>query len=112
MEVYMAKWVVLVESNCAVKGKDDEFNKWYNNVHLVDVLTLREVVRATRYERIAPSEGQARYLAAYEVETDDLNTVMQAVGKNMERWTKEGRISPLFAMTSMGTFKQIISKER
>ena len=59
---------MLVFTN-AVEGRDDEFNDWYDNVHLKEVLELPEFTAATRYRL---SDGQLfpdqphRYLAIYE----------------------------------------------
>ena len=59
---------MLVFTN-AVEGRDDEFNDWYDNVHLKEVLELPEFTSASRYRL---SEGQLfpdqphRYLAIYE----------------------------------------------
>ncbi len=66
----MPKVQMLVYSN-AVDGKDDEFNRWYNEVHLSEVIQLTEAVAATRYRlsdyQAADADGY-RYLAIYEFE--------------------------------------------
>ena len=105
----MEKVLFVVESNCADPLREDEFNEWYNKTHLPDVLETPGVVRAIRYERIAPSEGQAKYLALYEIEADDLQAVMIAAGENMERKKAEGRWNDLLQSTANSTFKQIYS---
>lgn len=38
----MAKWLVAVDSNCSDPEREEEFNEWYNEVHLPD----QEPVRA------------------------------------------------------------------
>ena len=105
----MDKVIFIVESNCADPLKEDEFNEWYNKTHLPDVLETPEIVRAVRNERIAPSEGQAKYLALYEIEADDLQAVMKALGENIKRKKDEGRWSDLYQGTANSTFKQIYS---
>mgnify|MGYP001183584620 CR=1 FL=1 len=75
------KFVVLTN---AVDGRDAEFNDWYTNVHLPDVLAIPGVVSAERFklahaQRIA--EQPYGYLAIYEVETDDLKSVTAEIGK-------------------------------
>jgi hypothetical protein len=108
----MTKWLVIVESNCKEPAKEDEFNRWYNEIHLHDVLETLGVVRATRYERIAPEEGQAKYVALYEVEADDLGAVMNSVEENIARKASQGRMSPLLEMTSTSSYRHMISLER
>jgi len=60
---------MLVFTNAA-DDRHDEFNTWYDQVHLTEVLSLPEFVGATRHvladAQMSP-EGQAhRYLAIYE----------------------------------------------
>ncbi len=57
----------------AVEGREDEFNKWYDEVHLAEVLTVPQFVAARRY--VATDEslggpGPRKYLAVYEIEGD------------------------------------------
>ena len=72
----MNKIVFVVESNCADPAREDEFNEWYNNIHVPDVLEMSGVLRGSRYVRMNPSEGQAKYLAIYEIETDDFQSIV------------------------------------
>jgi hypothetical protein len=55
-------------------GREEDFNKWYSEEHLPDVLGVDGIVAAQRFEFVA-SNGSAdpaqRYLALYEVEADD-----------------------------------------
>jgi hypothetical protein len=67
----------------AVAGREDEFNEWYTNRHIPDVLTLPGIVAAQRFKL---SEQQRRdppypwqYLAIYEAETDDLSVTINAL---------------------------------
>src|SRR5260370_8355910 len=72
----MAKYTFVVMTN-PTAGKEGEFNEWYNTHHIPDVLNVPGFVSAQRF-RIADAQmgGEAskayRYLALYEIETDDL----------------------------------------
>jgi hypothetical protein len=49
-------------------GQQDEFNEWYGNVHLPEVLAMPGVVSAQRFDLLAPGFAQDfpaahRYLA-------------------------------------------------
>lgn len=76
------KLVVLTN---AVEGKDAEFNDWYSRIHLPDVLGVPGIVRAERFElagvQRTPQPLPYRYLAIYEIETDDLQLVSDEIGK-------------------------------
>ncbi len=75
----MARYVFVVMTN-SVSGKDDVFNDWYTNQHLADVVRLSPYVSAQRFRLASTTPEQSaphRYLALYEVETDDLDATRQ-----------------------------------
>ena len=108
----MAKWVLVVGTNCADKAREAEFNKWYDEIHLPDVLETPGFTRATRYENTAPSEGQAKFLAIYEIETDDISSFMKVNSENLAKKRAQRRFSDLMVLVTRGTYKQISSKTR
>jgi hypothetical protein len=68
----MAKHKLLVLSN-PVAGRDDDFNHWYDTVHLPDVFKVPGVTGAQRFRL---GEGsQWRYLALYDLDCEDPSTV-------------------------------------
>lgn len=80
-----ARTIQLVFSNPAA-GRDDEFNEWYDNVHLPDILSIPGMVSAQRYDlyeaeiyRVPGGATPAhRYLTIYEME-GDVDAIMGAV---------------------------------
>ena len=44
--------------------KEEDFNRWYNEEHLAELLAIPGVLRAARYEAVS---GSPKYLAAYEL---------------------------------------------
>ncbi|MGI9324317.1 MAG: hypothetical protein ACR2PZ_03790 [Pseudomonadales bacterium] len=70
----MSKFIMAVHSN-AVQGKEDDYNQWYNKVHLGEVLQIPGFVAAQRFSISGdPVQGDSprhKYLAIYELETDD-----------------------------------------
>ena len=72
----MAKYTFVVLSNPTTPGQEAEYNEWYNKVHIPDVLNVPGFVAAQRC-KVADAQldgysGAHRYLALYEIETDDL----------------------------------------
>lgn len=63
--------VILVTSVDITAGAEDEFNRWYNEAHLPEILACPGFVSARRYEC---AEGQPRYLAIYTLESEDALT--------------------------------------
>jgi hypothetical protein len=75
--------VLLVLTN-SMPGQSDEFNRWYDETHLSDVLAVPGIVSARRF-RIAPEQMRGRrerpyeYLAIYEIESDDPKAVADEI---------------------------------
>jgi hypothetical protein len=75
----MAKYLFVVLTNAA-EGRDAEFNDWYDNQHISDVLKLPGFVSAQRFN-LATQPAPYSYLTLYEIETDDLAATQAALGK-------------------------------
>ena len=79
----MARHIMLVLTN-PTAGHEDDFNDWYTNVHLRDVLAVDGFVAAQRF-RLADAQLQPdrpaphRYLAVYEIEADDPGAPLQSL---------------------------------
>jgi hypothetical protein len=67
----MTSEVILVTTADISPGAEEEFNRWYNETHLPDVLACPGFISGTRYECV---QGQPRYLAVYELESEDALT--------------------------------------
>jgi hypothetical protein len=66
------------------KGREDEYNEWYQNTHLPEVVAQKGFKSAQRFRvNKAMSPGHSwPYLAVYEIETDDIDKIFgQAGGK-------------------------------
>jgi len=71
----MTAYNFVVLSN-PVAGKDAEYNDWYTNTHLGDVLRVKGFTGARRYKLDETAEGTHAYMALYEMETDDPQKVI------------------------------------
>jgi hypothetical protein len=64
----------------AVPGREDEFNRWYDDTHLPDVLQAPGFVAGRRYTLIGPGSAyRPRFLAIYEIETEDLTATLETL---------------------------------
>ena len=79
----MAKHMLVVLTNAA-EGQDEEFNRWYNDVHLGDVLGVEGFVAAQRFalKEMSGEAASHRYLALYEIETDDVDAVISRLSSS------------------------------
>ena len=104
----MAKWVMVVATNCADSSREAEFTEWYDKIHVPDILKTPGFVRANRYEAIEPSESEAKFLAVYEIEAEDIDEVKRELAKGRE-WRHAKRYSELLVVLSSRTYRQISS---
>lgn len=103
----MEKWIFAVDTNASDRSREKEFNDWYDGTHLADVLKIPGIVRASRYERKDPVEGQGKFVAFYEIETDDIEQVWTTIQAKGAEWGKQGRLSELLEIVSMAFCRQI-----
>lgn len=73
----------LVVMSRPVGGREDEYNDWYSNQHLGDVLRIPGFSSAQRFKvKGNPIAGEAwEYLAVYEIEHNDPQVVLEELGK-------------------------------
>jgi hypothetical protein len=74
----MPKGIMYVESQPSSPERQAEFDKWYDEVHLNEVCAIDGVVSARRF---APIDGEGRLVTVYELDCDDLGSVMEQLGK-------------------------------
>ncbi|WP_051361736.1 DUF4286 family protein [Solimonas soli] len=66
----MAKVLYVVFTRPA-EGQEPDYNRWYDEQHLGDVLKVPGFVAAQRFQVVGDNAMPAPYLAIYEVETED-----------------------------------------
>jgi len=68
----------IVRSN-PVSGREEEFNDWYNNTHLPEILTIDGFKSAQRFmltpEQILP-EQRHQFLAIYEIDSANIDVTL------------------------------------
>jgi hypothetical protein len=76
----MPKYKFLVFTR-PVQGREQEYNDWYQKVHLPDLLTVpgytsAQRFRLSRMHTALSGEVPFPYLAIYNIETDDIDAVL------------------------------------
>ena len=71
----MPHYVIQLESRPQT-GQDEEYNRWYDRVHLPDVLNVPGFKSATRYSIIDPARERSHYMVAYQVECDNPHALL------------------------------------
>lgn len=63
-----------------VPGREDEYNEWYDNTHLSDLLKIPGILSAQRYrltdEQRSPGPCPYKYLAVYDCEADHVGSII------------------------------------
>ncbi len=76
----MAKKYKMVVFSNAVEGKDKDFNDWYQNTHLKQIVSIKPFLAAQRFRfhtSIVPGgPDPKRYMAIYDIETDDIGAAL------------------------------------
>lgn len=71
----MPRFSFVVYSN-PVEGREQEYNDWYSNQHLSDLLAIPGVISARRFKlsgtQIKEVPQTYRYLAIYDIEADEV----------------------------------------
>jgi hypothetical protein len=103
----MARHVIAVLSE-PVEGKEDEFNDWYENTHIDEVLSSAVVASGERF-RLSAERGAKcplPYLAFYEVEAESgeaaIKRLEESRGERQQSDAFNFRSSAMWVFESMG----------
>jgi len=82
----MAKYVMVVPT-VPMQGQDDDYNAWYDNIHVGEVCAIPGIDSCRRFDAMpnsSPNEPPSPYLAIYEIETDDIDGVVAELSRQAE----------------------------
>jgi hypothetical protein len=69
----MAMGIIYVETRPSSPDREQEYNTWYDEVHIPELLAFDGFVSA---RRLRPIDGDGPYVALYEIEGDDLQAIL------------------------------------
>lgn len=81
----MPKAILAVYTNPADAAREDEFNAWYDEVHIPQVLALDGFVGATRHRLSSAQLGggaEHKYVTFYEIDAPDVQAVLDGLSKS------------------------------
>jgi hypothetical protein len=99
--------MLLVLSNCKDPAREAEFNRWYEDLHVADILDTGAFHTAYRYESLDPQATKATYLAIYETDHSDPAEARGALGKARADWQKRGRLSDTIEVVASLTARRL-----
>lgn len=103
----MERWLLVAVTDCSDPSREEEFNQYYDTVHAPDVLETPGILRATRFAAPSPTGGKGRYLALYDVETDDIDQTEAKFGEIITKKWEQGRMSELLTIHSVAFYRQL-----
>jgi hypothetical protein len=74
----MPRGIMYLQTMPVSPDKDADYNKWYNDTHLAEIVSVEGIVSARRF---APMDGNGPYIAIYELDCDDLDAVVRRLGE-------------------------------
>lgn len=107
----------LVVLSRPVKGREDEYHRWYQHVHLGQVVGFEGFKSAQRFRLVKNLVPRAAdpFMAIYEIETDDLEGMLQEVQSHSgtERLTLSDALDEACAFTAIyEEFGAVVSKSQ
>ena len=89
------KKYILTAFSLPVKGQEEEYNLWYDQVHFHDLLQIPGIKTAQRFRPLShPGMPENPFLAIYEIETDDIGAVMHALQNGTYTMRPSNAIDP------------------
>jgi hypothetical protein len=87
----MSAYVLMAFTN-ALAGKEDEYNHWFEDVHIPEILAV-DGFRSVQRMQLSALQRTAgphpyKYAALYSIETHDLAATLQALGEAVQKGTK------------------------
>jgi hypothetical protein len=82
----------LIALTTPVEGKEAEFNDWYNNIHLPEIVNGLGMKGAQRFKLVTRMMGADTnsYMALYDIELDDPSSFMAQMGE----FAMSGKMTP------------------
>lgn len=83
----MSKALLLVRTGPKSPEAEDEYNAWYDDVHIPQILAAVPAITGAQRFRLLSAHGRtaepAPYLAVYEIDSDDPQTTIHLLGQAM-----------------------------
>ena len=99
--------LMVLLSNCTDETKHEEFNQWYDTVHIPHVLETGRYHTVYRYESIDPKPGKGRYAAIYETDNEDPGELSAMMARERPQWIAKGLYFPYIERVIRGAYTVI-----
>jgi hypothetical protein len=108
-------WLMQVGTRNMDPSRDAEFNRWYNDIDIPDVLKVAGYRRARRGQRLAapmfppaaPPEDLDQYVALYDIESPDIQRTMLDMLMASKKMEMTGRTTDLLKVVERVYYRQL-----
>ncbi|MCL0101659.1 hypothetical protein M1O29_01055 [Dehalococcoidia bacterium] len=101
----------LTFTKCALKSREPQWNKWYDEIHVPDLLACGAFWAITRWEVLMPSSMHPRlgftHIEVGQIAGDDPDAEIHKLAGKAPEWRKAGRIDPFHVVDDISTFKPV-----
>ena len=107
MEGRYPRGIIFCITCCTDHLKEEDFNYWYNHVHIPDVIGPRVFERGMRFANTDPTAGELKCISTYETEWEDLDKAWQLALDADLKLQEDGRCSSELKIVMGGAFKRV-----
>jgi len=94
------KEYILTTFSKPVPGLEEDYNRWYDEIHIVQLLEIPGINAAQRFKpRVGLNTTDSPYLTIYDIKVEAIEALMQL----MQEKGKDMDISPSLDLTSVTT---------
>ena len=74
----MPRGIIYLETMPVSPEREADYHKWYNDVHLAEIVSVDGIVSARRF---APINGNGPFIAIYELDSDDVGGAVRRLAE-------------------------------
>ena len=108
-------WLYMVKTRSTDPAREAEFNAWYDEIDIPDVLAVPGFMRARRgvHKRFVElpelnlSEDEGKYIALYDIESTDIDKTIIDLYVGARKMVALGRITDLLKVTEANYYRKL-----
>lgn len=108
-------WLYMVKTKPSDPARDVEFNAWYDDIDIPDVLAVPGFMRARRaigqrlsgMPRFALQEKEGKYVALYDIETDDIDKSIIDLYVAARKMSALGRLTDVLKVVEANYYQRL-----
>jgi hypothetical protein len=94
----MENYLLMVQVNCTDPLREKEFNQWYDEIHLPDMLKVPGLIKAIRYLNLNPETNKRPiFFILYEIETEYITQFEKSYDECVQKAQNTSRMIDILA---------------